>query len=226
MLPLKKLTIAFLLILGMSHTTSWAATARDKNSGQQMYPGASMDCLITNDFYAVHFTALQHGRQDKETTDFVKYCQEIPGTGKTYLTIDLLDRDARTQELGLRIVEEEYSEDGKSYKTLTTLREAASRIYKNGVADIHADLDHPGHYALMVTFGDEAQATEDDRLRIPFSVGLPSPNAPQQGMKTVAVLSVIGFFAALAVAGYRALRPDESGNRRRINLTSLLHRQT
>lgn len=215
--------ILALLLWCMTLTTGWAATSpRDKSNGQQMYSGASMSCLMANDFYAVHFTALQHGRRNDENSEFIKYCQEIPATGKTYLTIDLMDRESRKLDISLRIIEEEYSADGKTYKTLTTLKETPPRIYKNGVADVHADLDHPGHYALMVTFGDENEATEDDRMRIPFSVGLPSPGKPKINMGMVATLAVIGFMAALLVAGYRSLYPGKAGN----TLKTLLGRQS
>lgn len=210
MLLIHRLTLALLLPLLLQETGWTASNPRDKSNGQQMYPGASMNCLMTNDFYAVHFTALQHGRQETETTEFVKYCQEIPTTGITYLTLDLLDRESRKLNLSLRIVEEQVSDDGKTRKTLSTLKETPARIYKNGVADIRADLDHSGHYALIATFGDENEATEDDRLRIPFSVGLPSPQASGTGMGTLATLSVTGFILALLVAGYRSLYRTDS----------------
>ena len=61
-----------------------ATTPRDTSSGRTMYNGAAMKCLVANDFYAVHFTAIQQGRHKGEKTDFEKYCQEIPGPGKTF----------------------------------------------------------------------------------------------------------------------------------------------
>ena len=203
------LTLTGVLLTG-STALQAATTPRNTANGQQMYAGASMTCLMASDFYAVHFTALQHGRQDGEGTDFVKYCQDIPSTGKTYLTIDLLDRESRGLPIGLRIVEEELSDDGKTIKQQSTLVEVPPRVYKNGVADAHADLSRPGHYALLVTFGDDAEATEDDRLKIPFNVGVAGSAAPSQGMKYLAMFAVVGFFAALGVAGFRTLFPGRS----------------
>jgi hypothetical protein len=187
-----------------------ATTPRDAGNGKQMYSGASMSCLIANDFYAVHFTALQHGQQTGETSEFVKYCQEIPTTGKTYLTIDLLDRDARNLPIALRIVEEELGIDGQPPKEKSTLAEVPARIYKNGVADTHADITQPGHYALIASFGEEGEITEDDRLRIPFSVALASPNKASPWLGRVAMFLVSAFFLALGIAGYRTLRPRKN----------------
>ncbi len=205
MLSIAKITQVFLLSV-LIQATGWAASSpRDKGNSQQMYPGASMTCLMTNDFYAVHFTALQPGRRDTEATDFVKYCQDIPAPGKTYLSVDLLDRESRKLALTLRLVEEQVSEDGTAHKILTTLKETPPKVYKNGVADIHAELDHVGHYALIITFGDESEGTEDDRLRIPFRIGLPDSAGSKTGMGALAAMSVMGFVIALLVAGYLSL---------------------
>ena len=101
--------LAALLALFVLVSASEAFAAR---SGKDGYSGSNMSCLMGNDFYAVHFSAFQPGRRAGESTDFTKYCQEIPGVGTTYLSIDLLDRDVRKTPISLRVVEEEFSEDG------------------------------------------------------------------------------------------------------------------
>jgi hypothetical protein len=158
------------LALGAVSVASEANAAR--KGGKDGYSGSNMGCLVGNDFYAVHFTAIQEGVQKGETTAFAKYCQEVPAIGRTYLSIDLLDRDTRKTPISLKVVEEEFNEDGgRPPKELGILNEAPAKVYNNGVADIAANITQPGHYALIAIVGEEA-ISEDDRLRIPFTVGL------------------------------------------------------
>lgn len=194
-----------------------AAAPRDPFNGRQSYSGSNMSCLIANDFYAMHFTAIQQGRAKGENTDFAKYCQEIPAVGKTFLSVDLLDRDTRSTPISLRVVEEEFSEDdGRPPKEIAQLAQSPTKVYKNGVADIAVDIGHPGHYALMVTVGEDAIG-EDDRLRIPFTVAIANPNKVNWLGRFTGLLAA-SFFGIMGIVGYRAYRfynpkrkPAESG---------------
>lgn len=204
------------LMLGASLVTSHAFGAsapRDMNNGRQMYQGASMSCLVANDFYAVHFTAMQEGRYEGERHDFVKYCQEIPGTGKTYLSMDLLDRDVRNTPIALRVIEEDLGEGGQLPKEKSTLSEVPSKIYKTGTVETYANITQPGHYALIAMIGDEA-VTEDDRLRIPFSVGLPAAGQPNRwpgALVTILGGVVLATLCYLAFRNLRLRRPSDAG---------------
>ncbi|MDD5035542.1 MAG: hypothetical protein PHE55_12375 [Methylococcaceae bacterium] len=183
-----------------------AATApRNPSNGRQSYSGSSMSCLIGNDFYAVHFSALQEGRQKGETTDFVKYCQEIPNLGKTYLSVDLLDRDVRTTPIALRVIEEEYSDDGRLPREKFTLAEVPAKIYRNGTADTHVNITTPGHYALIAVIGD-GPISEDDRLRIPFTVGIDPPAKLGDWLGRFTGALTILFFSVMGVIAYRTYR--------------------
>jgi len=186
------------------HTPAEAATApRDPFNGRQSYSGSNMDCLVANDFYAVHFSALQEGRNKGENTNFAKYCQEVPNLGKVYLSIDLLDRDTRSTPIALSVVEEDVDPNGgRPPEAKSTLAETPAKIYRSGTADTHIEITHPGHYALIATIGD-GPITEDDRLRIPFSVGLPPPTDYNKfaGRFTGAV--VILFFGVMGIIGFR-----------------------
>jgi hypothetical protein len=174
-------------------------------SGRQAYTGSNMECLIGNDFYAVHFTAIQEGRRKGERTDFAKYCQEVPAVGKTYLSIDLLDRDVRKTPISLRVVEEEFSEDnGRPPKEIRTLNESKPKIYNSGVADIAANITQPGHYALIATVGEDA-ISEDDHLRIPFTVGIEGA-AKVDWLSRITGFIVLAFFGTMTVIGYRTYR--------------------
>lgn len=195
------------LMLGAVSPQTDAAT----RNGRAAYSGSSMDCLVGNDFYAVHFTALQEGAQKGENTPFVKYCQEVPAVGKTYLSIDLLDRDTRKTPIALKVVEEEFNEDdGRPPKEIRTVAEVPAKLYGNGVADIPANITQPGHYALVATIGEEA-LSEDDHLRIPFTVGIQGA-AKVNWLGRFTGFVVLAFFGTLTVIGfrtYRAYRPKQ-----------------
>lgn len=179
-----------------------AATAKDARSA---YSQSNMGCLVGNDFYAVHFTAIQEGRHKGERTDFTKYCQEIPTVGKTYLSVDLLDRDTRKTPIALKVVEEEFSEDdGRPAKVLRTITEIPAKLYNSGVADIAADLPQPGHYALIATIGEEA-ISEDDHLRIPFTVAIEGAASINWLGKITGVI-VFMFFGVIAIVAFRTYR--------------------
>jgi hypothetical protein len=164
-----------------------------------------MSCLIANDFYAVHFSAMQEGRKPGESSDFVKYCQEIPATGRIFLSVDLLDRDVRTTPISLRVVEEAISDEGRPPEVKAELAETPAKIYKNGTADTQVMIDRPGHYALIVTVGD-GPLTEDDRLRIPFSVALPPPTSYGQLAGKLTGGLALAFYLVMGVIGYRVYR--------------------
>lgn len=193
------LTVALGLCLA-SFQTHAARTARDTGNDRANYSGSTMKCKIANDFYIVHFTAMQEGHYSGEANDFAKYCQEIPGTGRTFLSIDLLDRDVRKTPIALRVIEEEIGQGGQLPKEKTTLQETPAKIYKTGTVETAVNITQPGHYALIALIGDEA-LTEDDRLRIPFTVGIiaqPQPVAwPSPWITLISglVLLSLGYFA-------------------------------
>ncbi|MBS1212381.1 MAG: hypothetical protein H6R26_997 [Proteobacteria bacterium] len=199
---LAPLVMGVLLAIPPAESALAANAPRDPTNGRQSYSGSNMSCLVANDFYAVHFTAIQPGMNKDEKTPFVKYCQEIPSVGKTYLSIDLLDRDVRNTPIALRVVEEEVGIDGVPPKEKSTLAELPARIYKNGTVDTHVEITTPGHYALIATIGDD-MITDDDRLRIPFSVGIPSPSKPSNWMGKFTGVLTAGFFGVMGLIGLR-----------------------
>jgi hypothetical protein len=199
------MTAAALTATVLAGTACAATTPRDQFNGRQTYSGSNMTCLIANDFYAVHFSALQEGRQAGERTDFEKYCQEVPKVGKVFLSMDLLDRDTRATPIALSVVEEEISSEGRPPEIKSTLSDVPAKIYKTGTADTHVTIDHPGHYALIATIGD-GPIMEDDRLRIPFSVGLPPPSSIGKHMGAITGAITALFFAVMGIIGYRVWR--------------------
>lgn len=127
-----------------------------------------LDCLITNDFYAVHLTTYQIPAE--VSNDAVKgglkpYCQELPNAGRTYITLDLLDRDVRDVPMTVRVQQER--DDGPPL----ILSELPRRAYPAGVVEAVADLPGPGRYRVVLEMG-ETKASED-RITIPMTVVSP-----------------------------------------------------
>lgn len=197
------LLASLLLLAGLSGPVLAANNSRNPGDMRSKYSGASMSCLIANDFYAMHFTSMQQGRNKDEMHDFVKYCQEIPQTGMTFLTLDLLDRDVRSLPIAIRVVEEEFDQDGNP-TTSRIIKEVPAKVYKNGTLDTSVDISTAGHYALIAEIGDD-MITEDDRLRVPFSVAMPSMQ-PTTWLKYTAWLATAIVFAFLGWFGYNFYR--------------------
>ena len=198
-------------LLGLGQPAPAANNSRNPSDLRGKYSGASMTCLIVNDFYAVHFSAMQRGRKADPMHEFENYCQEIPSIGLTFLTLDLLDRDARSLPISLRVVQEEIGSDGTP-KLLKTLSEVPARVYKNGTLDTKVDITMPGHYALIAEIGGD-MITEDDRLRVPFSVALPSLQpTPWLKYMALAASGVVFLFCLYLLLGfYRRYWPSLIG---------------
>lgn len=179
-----------------------AANNVRNNDGRTNYSGASMKCLVANDFYAVHFSALQVGRQSGEPSDYMKYCQEVPTAGLTFLTLDMLDRDVRTLPVALKVVQEELDANGLP-NTQKVLVEVPAKIYKNGTVDTKYEFTQPGHYAVIAEFGEpDGMVTEDDRLRIPFTVAM-SAVQTTPWLKYAFWLCLAGLLTASVYFGYQ-----------------------
>ena len=208
-IPASVTALGLMLPLG---NAAYAATGptRSLDNARQMYQGASMNCLIANDFYALHFTAVQRGRRNTERTEFVKYCQEIPQAGEIFLSVDLLDRDVRQLPVALRVVEETVASDGKTLKETRTLVETRKKVYRNGTAETRVQIDQPGHYALEVAIGEDP-FSEDDRVHIPFSVGIAAPTNQGSWLGKATWTMVAIFFGIMGVIGFRTLRTPQRG---------------
>jgi hypothetical protein len=144
-----------------------------------------LSCVITTDFYAVHFTAYQAPLEPGESSDkktlFQPYCQVLPASGKTFITIDLLDRDVRKTPVAVRIAKEI---TGGGSNTLVDL---PPKVYPTGVVEVAADLPRRGQYSVTLAVG-EAMATEDT-ITIPLRVSTSSPVSMDTAY---AVLFIIG----------------------------------
>lgn len=139
-----------------------------------------LDCIIANDFYAVHFSAYIQPEKLDKTVDpkaaFVPYCQKIPHAGKMFFTADLIDRDIRTTPIGIRMVEVEKTGQPapNDIRELRTVAEIDSKLYPRGAVEAQANIDKNGDYVLYFLIGEAIE--EDDKFRVPLEVGV-DPNA-------------------------------------------------
>lgn len=160
-----------------------------------------LDCIIANDFYAVHFSAYLQPNKDDKTADpkaaFVPYCQKIPRVGKLFFTADLIDRDIREIPIGIRLVEVEKTGQPapNDIRELRTVTQIDSRLYPRGAVEAQAEVDKTGDYVLYFLIGDAIE--EDDKFRVALEVGV-DPNALSLAQVAVAatvlvLLLVLGF---------------------------------
>lgn len=162
-------------------------------------------CLVGDNVHAVYFSAMLQRDSHGWFQDFTNHCQTLPVPGKTFLSIDLLDRKVRAAPVALRVVEEAYPSNGEAPREKATLLDVPKQIYRTGTADTAVEITRPGHYALIATIGD-GTISGNEHLRIPFSVAMPpsAPLAPRY--RDLAAGLALTFFAVMSVIGYRAYR--------------------
>ena len=152
----------------------------NKNTSSPVGNRPELDCIIANDFYAVHFSAyIQPGKDDVSKdakAAFVPYCQQIPRPGKMFFTADLIDRDIRTTPIGIRIVEVEKTGQTApdDIREIRTVAEIPSKLYPRGAVEAQAEIDKNGDYVLYLMIGEAME--DDDKFRVPLEVGV-DPNA-------------------------------------------------
>jgi len=126
-------------------------------------------CLKTSDFYAVHltthFATADDGKIDprKKALEYVPYCDQVPGPGQVVFTVDLMEKDARNQSVGLSFFK--IDANGK----LALVKALPSGRNPSGVLTLDVPLAERGKYVLEVAFG--AAKTADDRIKMPILVG-------------------------------------------------------
>jgi len=173
--------------------------------GNRKGNGGSYDmygCMQSNDYYVVNFAAYQlDSSQAKDSKNLpVAECIDLPMTGKTQISIDLLDLDVRKKPVALKILRE----DGK------TVAELPMAVVKQGVLSIMVDFKTVGKYQAVLTVDDTDLHTppEVSALHIPLTVALVSERS--DGQKGLPILFIIiGIIvAASAYCVPRLLKPQ------------------
>ena len=164
-------------LLALSACEQLGVTSKQSNA---LGNRPDLDCIIANDFYAVHFSAYVQPTPSAQNTDpkaaFVPYCQKIPRPGKMFFTADLIDRDIRATPIGIRIVEVEKTgqKAPDDFREIRTVTEIPAKLYPRGAVEAQAEIDKNGDYLLYLLIGEAVE--EDDKFRVPLEVGV-DPNA-------------------------------------------------
>jgi len=170
---------------------------------QQQQDWGPITCVVSNDGYDVHFTAYARVPPEDgmpgEAEPPVQFCQDLPATGPTHLTLDLMNREARTRPVALRVVREGDDDDPQASVPKSPLLDVPSKLYPTGVVEADVGLDEPGEYAVLVDF-DKGAGHGQGQVRIPLRVA-------QTGWLPTIIGPLIGvLLAAALVAAWLAYR--------------------
>ncbi|WP_347987666.1 hypothetical protein [Methylomonas sp. AM2-LC] len=179
------------LIFTLLFITIGQAGASVPLGGNRKGNGGSYDmygCMQSNDYYVVNFAAYQlDPSQAKDSKSLpVAECIDLPMTGKTQISIDLLDLDVRKKPVALKILRE----DGQ------TVAELPMAIVKQGVLSTTVDFKTSGKYLAVLTVDDTDLHTlpEVSALHIPLTVALVTE--PSGGQNSLLILFIIGIIVA------------------------------
>lgn len=200
---MKTFRSSLLFILLMAVTSQAGASV--PLGGNRKGTGGSYDmygCMLSNDYYVVNFAAYQFDpSQAKDSKSLPQAeCVDLPATGKTQISIDLLDLDVRKKPVALKIL----SEDGQ------TIAELPMAVVKQGVLSTTVDFKAAGKYQAVLLVDDKDLHTplEISALHMPLTVGL----AVEQSGSGNGLLILLAIIAALAgAAAYflpRLLKPQ------------------
>jgi len=174
--------IAFLL-LALTLSDSFAsiplgASRKSARGTIDMY-----GCLQGNEYYIVNFAAYPaEAAKGKKLP--VPECINIPATGNTLITLDLLDRDVRHKEVAVKVLKE----GGQ------LISETPYSIAKQGNTSIGVNFSIAGKYqvVLYVKDTDFNMDNELTALHIPVAVAMP-------GNEPAAKNTMTGFFVLLGL---------------------------
>ena len=198
--PLHKGARCMGLVLGLLAQPGIGYGIEPDDQPQQQQDWGPITCVVSNDGYHVHFSAYARASPEDgvpgEAEPPVPFCQDLPATGPTHLTLDLMDREARTQPVAVRVVREgdDDSDDDSKEASVpkSPLLEVPSKIYPTGVVEADVGLDEPGEYAVLVDF-DKGAGHGQGQVRIPLRVG------QSGGLPTMIIGPLIGVLLVAAL---------------------------
>ncbi len=148
----------------------------------------------------VHFAAYQDqprsgekGRPGNARDRFRPYCQDIPAATKTFMTVDIIDKEILDSPLTVQVTEHRAEGEDSPDAALTKVVEVPAKKYVHGVVEVTANFTEAGMYDLILLV--EEGAANKDKIVIPLSVGLnpPSDSKTMLIVVTVLTLIVLGF---------------------------------
>ena len=172
--------------------------------GNRKGNGGSYDlygCMQSNDYYVVNFAAYQFDpnlNKDSKTLPQAE-CIDLPMTGKTQVSIDILDLDVRKKPVALKILRE----DGQ------TIAELPMAVVKQGVLSTTVDFKTAGKYQAVLTVDDADLHTplEISALHIPLTIALVSEQSSGQNGLLILFIIIGIIVAASAYLMPRLLKP-------------------
>lgn len=197
------LSLIYLLLLSLN----WPADASVPLGNNRKGVNGKYDmygCMQSNDYYVVNFAAYQlDSTQHTKKTLPQAECINIPMTGETQISIDLLDMDVRKKPVALQIVDE----SGQS------IAEIPSAIAKHGVLTTSVNFKGAGKYRAILSVNDSDLHTPPtiSALHIPLSVALGVEQASSSGEGLLIIL-LLTALSIVALAYYipRLLKPAKT----------------
>lgn len=191
-----------LLLLAISQ-----ASASVPLGGNRKGVGGSYDmygCMQANDYYVVNFAAYQvTPNQAKDSKSLPEAeCIDLPATGKTQISIDLLDLDLRKKPVALKILRKEGQ----------TVAELPMVIVKQGVLSTTVDFKTAGKYQAVLTVDDTDLHTPlaVSALHIPITVALVAEQSGGQNGLLILFSIIALIVAAAAYFVPRLLKPQSA----------------
>jgi len=181
------------LVLGLLAQPGFGQGVGPDDQPRQQEDRGPITCVVSNDGYDVHFTAYARvspadGKPGEEKPP-APFCQDLPATGPTHLTLDLMNPGARTRPIAVRVVREGH-EDPEASVPKTPLLDVPSKLYPTGVFEAEVGLNEPGEYAVLVDFGKDAgRGQVRIPLRVAQSAGLPTIIGPLIGVLLAALVA-------------------------------------
>jgi len=172
--------------------------------GNRKGVGGSYDlygCMHSNDYYVVNFAAYQLAPDQAQNGKSLPEaeCTDIPTTGNTQISIDLLDLDVRKKPVGLKIL----GEDG------TTIADVPMAVFKQGVLSVTANLKTAGNYQAVLSVDDTdlRLPLQTTALHIPLTVAVVTEQSGGKKGLTLVFVSLGILIAVLAYGLPRLLKP-------------------
>lgn len=160
-------------------------------------PDLAISCVTQEKGFVVHFTAYQKVEKSEDSPlGFKRFCHDLPSTGETFITIDLVDRYTRSQSASLRIVEATAGERPGAVEEGRTLVDVPKQHHRTGLVEAKVNFKKKGLYAAILTLGKE-------EISIPVQVGVGAGEESSTGGSMLSIIFGILILAALGYAAYR-----------------------
>ncbi|MGH8489074.1 MAG: hypothetical protein ACREXS_09485 [Gammaproteobacteria bacterium] len=163
----------------------------------------SEKCMRKIGDYDVNFNAYQ------AATGSNRFCEDIPLTGPTVLTVDFVHAELRKMPTEARLLEVESwpaALDGSSDGKALVLQRLPSKAYSSGIIEVDHTFKAPGYFVEVV--GIEAPGGKKHVLRFPFQVA-GGAESDWSGLGLWAAISVVFMLIAGAAFWFYRRKGEE-----------------